>query len=372
MFPSVNGKRVPRHAILSDEAVRRYARTTQLGAYNLLPSELFWQERQPHLEQHGYLLRPRYSPSWRPSWTGTNLAPPLCEDSIMSNKDGVIDARKRDDMLLVAIKSVEKDSEEIHIGRFLTSLRDLRNHCIPVLDVIPDPFDPEWSLLVMPYLRPFNDPPFYTVGEVIDFIDQTLEGLAFLHRHGVAHRDISAPNIMMDARSLYPEGHHPVRRNYSCDGMHRVTPLTRTEKSVRYFYIDFGLSTRFAPGSLSYAVGKIGRDIDVPELSADVPYDAYKVDIFSLGNVYDKEFEQKYHDQNFLASLLAQMKNQDPSKRPPIEDVIAHWSRYKSEMPPAAHRWRLSLKSEQKIERAYNDAVAAAWQGLNDLKKMVA
>lgn len=30
--------------------VKRYARTTQLGVYNLLPYELFWQERQPHLE----------------------------------------------------------------------------------------------------------------------------------------------------------------------------------------------------------------------------------------------------------------------------------------------------------------------------------
>ncbi len=27
----------------------------------------------------------------------------------------------------------------------------------------------------MPYLRPFNDPEFYNIGELVDFIDQTME-----------------------------------------------------------------------------------------------------------------------------------------------------------------------------------------------------
>ena len=29
--------------------------------------------------------------------------------------------------------------------------------------------------MVMPYLRPFNDPEFRTIGEVVDFVSQTLE-----------------------------------------------------------------------------------------------------------------------------------------------------------------------------------------------------
>lgn len=85
MFTSLEQKRLPRHAILSDDAVERYARITQKGAYNLLPTERFWQERQQHLQRHGYLLRPRYSPRWQPSWIGTNWDPTFCEDSIMSH-----------------------------------------------------------------------------------------------------------------------------------------------------------------------------------------------------------------------------------------------------------------------------------------------
>lgn len=112
--------------------------------------------------------------------------------------------------------------------------------------------------------------------------------LHYLHDH----RDISIPNIMMDARPLFPDGYHPVHQNYTRDALYRVSPLPRLQNPVRYYFIDFGLSTRVPPDASSYVVGEIGRDTDVPELSDHVPYDAFKVDIFSLGHVYHKEFEQ--------------------------------------------------------------------------------
>ena len=62
--------------------------------------------------------------------------------------------------------------EETRIAQHLSSLQDSRNHCVPVLDVFTDPFDPQLRLLVMPYLRQFNDPNFGTVGEVIDAVYQ--------------------------------------------------------------------------------------------------------------------------------------------------------------------------------------------------------
>jgi hypothetical protein len=36
------------------------------------PNETWWVERQEALEQAGYMLRPRYRPGWKPSWTGTD------------------------------------------------------------------------------------------------------------------------------------------------------------------------------------------------------------------------------------------------------------------------------------------------------------
>ncbi|RPD57823.1 kinase-like protein [Lentinus tigrinus ALCF2SS1-7] len=370
MLAAGQQKRFPRHAVLSDDEVARTARTTELGAYNLIPSELFWQARYRYLEQHGYLLRPRYTPGWSPSWTGTNLDPTFCEDSILSMTDDVMDAKRRSDNNLVAIKSTMK-TEEIRIAQYLSSIRDSQNHCVPVLDVFADPFNPQLLLLVMPYLRQFNDPNFGFVGEVIDFMDQSLEGLAFLHRNLVAHRDIAVQNLMMDARPLYPQGHHPVKRNHTPDGMYRISPLSRTDRPVRYYYIDFDLSVRFPVGGSTYVVGDVGRDTDVPELSEDIPYDAFKVDVFALGNLFYKEFFLQFNSLDWMSELLINMRQPQPKARPTIDEAVALWKGIKATLPSSSYRQRLSSRSEPAIERAFNDTVAAAWNGLYSLKKLV-
>lgn len=52
---------------------------------------------------------------------------------------------------------------------------DPRNHCVPILQVIDDPDDDSKSYLVMPLLRPMDNPPFERVKEVVEFVDQMLE-----------------------------------------------------------------------------------------------------------------------------------------------------------------------------------------------------
>ena len=103
-------------------------------------------------------------------------------------------------------------------------------------------------------------------------------------------RDIAVQNIMMDARPLYPNGHHPIRLKYTPDNVYRATPLYRMDHPVRYYFIDFGISHRFQEGSPRTLLGRRGRNQQVPELSATVPYDAFKVDVYALGDVYYKEF----------------------------------------------------------------------------------
>lgn len=85
-------KRLPNYAVLDEEGAKRQARLTDQGVYDLLPSELFWKEHQPYLSERGYLLRPRYSPSWEPSWKGTRLDSLFCEDSIMLIVGGSMNA----------------------------------------------------------------------------------------------------------------------------------------------------------------------------------------------------------------------------------------------------------------------------------------
>ena len=44
--------------------------------------EAFWRENYQFLLDHGYQLRPRYSPDWVPSWIGTNKHRRNFEDGI--------------------------------------------------------------------------------------------------------------------------------------------------------------------------------------------------------------------------------------------------------------------------------------------------
>ncbi|KAI0364016.1 hypothetical protein BV20DRAFT_957137 [Pilatotrama ljubarskyi] len=366
----VNQSKLPSYAFLSPEATQRQVEMTRKGTYALTPFETLWKARQPHLLERGYTLRPRYGRDWEPSWIGTNIDPDYCEDSIVLKKPYVMDARDRGGKL-VAIKSLPNRGQEIEIAQFLSTLQRPENHCVRVLDVFPDPIDTTWSLMVMPFLRPFNDPEFEMVGDVIQFVSQMLEGLAFLHSNHVAHRDIAALNIMMDGRPLYPQGHHPVRRNCSEDIIDELAPLHRIDHPVKYFYVDFGLSVRFAPGASTLVVGDVGRDAEVPELSSTVPYDAYKADIYALGNLFDKEFQQQYHDMDFMKPLVECMKQRQPELRPPADELFNMFKQLMKLQNPSKARWRLSPKTETRRERLINDTVAAARDGFGHLRRFV-
>ncbi len=102
-------------------------------------------------------------------------------------------------------------------------------------------------------------------------------------------RDCSEKNIMMDASSLFPKGFHPVRLEYSPDARGSVHQLSRAKAHVKYYFVDFGISVHCPTDSPKLVVGGYGRDQDVPELSFDVPYDPFKLDIFILGNMFRRQ-----------------------------------------------------------------------------------
>ena len=119
-----------------------------------------------------------------------------------------MDATRITDGKLVLLKRIGTQSAELSIANQLSSPEyrsDPRNHCVPILDVIPDADDPRMSYIVMPFLRYVDDPDFRSVENIFDCVDQLLEvcylpfpgaelltlvskGLVFLHDHGIAHR----------------------------------------------------------------------------------------------------------------------------------------------------------------------------------------
>lgn len=88
----------------------------------------------------------------------------------------VIDATRISDGTFVMLKWVKVDNpSEVEIIRYLSSkplTSDPRNHCNPVLDVLPLPDPRDGALLVTPVLRPFDSPRFETFGEAVSFFSQ--------------------------------------------------------------------------------------------------------------------------------------------------------------------------------------------------------
>ncbi len=89
-------------------------------------------------------------------------------------------------------------------------------------------------------------------------------------------------NIMMGADALYPRGFHPVHLGSLPDGFTPAPCLPRSAAPVRYYFVDYGISSYFDPNGQEdrKVVGVHGVDQEVPELSLTVPYDPFKVDIF--------------------------------------------------------------------------------------------
>ena len=99
--------------------------------------------------------------------------------------ESAMDALRLADNKLVYLKRIPKDSTEIQIAKFFStgeSAHDARNHCVPVLDYFEDENLAEYGILVMPLFRPFDDPEFHSIDEVLEFMRQTLE-VRFASQH---------------------------------------------------------------------------------------------------------------------------------------------------------------------------------------------
>ena len=99
----------------------------------------------------------------------------------------------------------------------------------------------------------------------------------------------------MDAEPLYPKGFHPIKPVADASGIRLAhTRRRRDVGGVRYYFIDFGISSKFSPEEPRQVVGIFGQDNEVPELSKTEPYDPFKVDVFILGNLFKRAFLKVY------------------------------------------------------------------------------
>ena len=96
----------------------------------------------------------------------------------------------------------------------------------------------------------------------------------------------------MDASSIIPGGWHFLSPSFTPDRTKLITPLARIDHPVRYIIIDYDCSVQFVPGQSPIIEGLGGRDNDPPELVGRRPFDHFKLDVFTLGNVFRKDLRQ--------------------------------------------------------------------------------
>ncbi|KAG8921941.1 hypothetical protein FRC02_012263 [Tulasnella sp. 418] len=322
----------------------------------LRDSEKAWAKRYQFLEENGYRLRPRYRPDWTPSWVHDGVEDAnvrwKAEDAISMWRPAILDAERIKDGKIVILKQAKANTPEIEIGRYVSSpeLRDEEsNHCMPLLDVLTNPEEPEQVILVIPLLRHIEIPMPVTVSECVDFVQQTLEvwfhlfiivtadpamiqGLNFMHSKGIAHRDCAIPNIMMDARRMFPDSWHAMDPSRLPNGeVKSFKNVTRTGGGgVRYYFIDFGLSSKgeeLVTGTDGQERAPEQSQPDKPDQPSK-PYSPFKLDIYMLGMTFKRHILLKTRGAEFFVRPLVEvMTVVNPDLRPSAEDCMKHLER---------------------------------------------
>jgi hypothetical protein len=87
--------------------------------------------------------------------------------------------------------SISRYPDEVEIGQLFSSgplASNPKNCCVPFYDVLRIPDDDDGAIIVMPLLYRLGQPPFQTIGEVVEFFRQIFEvtsklclGLYHLH-----------------------------------------------------------------------------------------------------------------------------------------------------------------------------------------------
>ncbi|KAJ6579202.1 hypothetical protein DFH09DRAFT_1310546 [Mycena vulgaris] len=202
-------------------------------ATTLMEDEKVWVQRQPFIEERGYNAHQRYHPDWISEAQTTGKSPFYCEDSIQINLSRPLPSLTRRGSPTARRWFVRTLSWDTAISAFLTNEPGAENQ---VLELIPMSEDPKRAFMVMTRMRMADDLPFSrTVGGITEFVQQVLE-----------------------------------------------TRVRLSAGPMKYYYIDFNLSVRFATrGLVTGECGHLRKRI--LKISGKIPYDLFKVDVRLFG-----------------------------------------------------------------------------------------
>ncbi|KAJ7153498.1 hypothetical protein C8R43DRAFT_1187259, partial [Mycena crocata] len=318
--------------------------------------EYFWRDYAPWFKERGYQLRPRYQPGWQPSWVQTGKKHYLAEDSLYNKRGTLLDATRISDNAHVMLKmsNVNDFPDEVPIAEFLSSLAliaDPRNHCVPIYEILRIPELSDIVIIVMPLLYDIQCPQFETIGEAVECFEQIFEGVQFIHEQNIAHGDCKYDSFMVDSTSLFSDLPHPLKPSERRDlSGPPQTVKTRTQLPVKYFIIDFNLSTRYSDAGPHLELSGWGGDKTVPEFRTQEQSDPFAVDVYCLGNSIRRYFTEDMDPGKkgfeFMEPLLAEMCRDDPKARPAMPEVVSRFETIRLGLGELKLRSRVAPKNE--------------------------
>ena len=92
----------------------------------------------------------------------------------------LLDATRMVDDEIVMLKHIDRNvhPHEVEIGLYFSSeplASHPKNHCIPIYEVLEIPNTHSEVILVMPFLREFDEPRMKSIGEAVEFFRQVFE-----------------------------------------------------------------------------------------------------------------------------------------------------------------------------------------------------
>ncbi|KAG8830988.1 signal transducing kinase of the PAK [Serendipita sp. 399] len=155
----------------------------------------------------------------------------------------------------VVAKYIDDESSEVEILQYLQGLKGVEHHIIELLNVIPLIVG---SLIIVPHYLPLplTMSNLATPGAVVSVQEQLIEGVRFMHQHGVAHRDLKPDNLVV-----------------------------KLERKPAVFIIDFDCAIR-VEGVETMIKGQYGtKDWMAPEMFTGEKYSPILADLWSCGKM---------------------------------------------------------------------------------------
>jgi serine/threonine protein kinase len=202
-----------------------------------------------------------------------------------------------------------------------------------------------------------------------------------MHENHVAHRyvrphlnlaldltrdsDCTYGNIMLDPSGMFPDSFHPADPSKSKDFRRNVKGYSRTRRPTRYLLIDFGLSRFYDPANGPPLDRPLrGGDKSAPEhQDGTTPCNPFPTDVYYLGNLVREEYmevrfifylhkhfvtstNQKYNGLEFMQPLIVDMVQEDPTKRPNMDEVVTRFAEIRKRLSS----WKLRSRMARNIE----------------------